>query len=144
MKKLLFLLPFLGLTVFVSAQTNGTNTPAKTSTAAKPAKPAAPKDTSLCSKRWDLIAVEEWAVESKPKKKQQDDYLWMTGDGKYNLKRNGEAKAGTWTRTGAYINFTDDASKEKFTYKVESAEAKKLKVDYHVSDMHTLFTFEVK
>jgi hypothetical protein len=88
--------------------------------------------------------VEEWAVESKPKKKQVADYLWMTGDGKYNLKRNGEDKSGTWTRQGPYINFIDESSKEKFAYKVESSEPKKLKVDYHVSDMHTLFTFEVK
>jgi hypothetical protein len=144
MRKILLSLPLLLFAVCCSAQTTGGTAPAKTNTASKAVKPTAPKDTSLCSKRWDLIAVEEWAVESKPKKKQQDDYVWMTGDGKYNLKRNGEAKSGTWTRSGAYINFTDDASKEKFTYKVESAEAKKLKVDYHVSDMHTLFTFEVK
>jgi hypothetical protein len=137
MKKFLLLLFMLPLALGLNAQTKtGSKPPAP--------HPAPAKDTSLCSKKWMLIAVEEWAVESKPKKKQVDDYLWMTGDGNYKLKRNGEDKSGTWTKTGAYINFTDDASKEKFTYKVESAEAKKLKVDYHVSDMHTLFTFEVK
>jgi len=137
MKKLLLILPLLATLTLASAQTKG-------GTTAKAPKNAPIVDTTLCSKRWDLVQVEEWAVASKPKKKQADDYLWMTGDGKYNLKRNGEAKAGTWTRQAAYINFTDEQSKEKFTYKVESSEAKKLKVDYHVGDMHTLFYFEVK
>jgi hypothetical protein len=66
----------------------------------------------------------------------------MMGNGKYTLRRNGDEKSGTWTRSGAYIFFVDEASKEKFNYKVESAEDRKLKVDYHVSDMHTIFNFE--
>ncbi|MFI5150963.1 MAG: hypothetical protein ACHQRM_14600 [Bacteroidia bacterium] len=142
MKKFVLLLFMLPLALCLHGQTKQTQT-TKTTKPAAP-KPAPARDTSLCGKKWVLIAVEEWAVESKPKKKQVDDYLWMNGDGTYKLKRNGEDKAGTWAKQAAYINFTDDASKEKFTYKVESAEPKKLKVDYHVTDMHTLFTFEVK
>jgi len=132
---------FLTLFVFgASAQT----TPVKKPNAVKTVRTPAPRDTSLCNKNWLLIAVEEWAVEAKPSTKQADDYLKMTGDGKFKMKRNGEEKAGTWTKTGQYIYFTDEASKEKFNYKVESADAKTLKADYHVSDMHTLFTYEVK
>ncbi len=136
MKKILTLLLALATGYVVKAQTKPT--PVKTTKAA----PA--RDTSLCGKKWLLIAVEEWAVESKPKKKQADDFLWMTGDGKYSLKRNGDAKTGTWTKQGVYINFVDEASKEKFAYKVENAEPTKLKVDYHVSDIHTFFTFEAR
>jgi hypothetical protein len=140
MKKLASFIVFVTLVTSITAQS-------KSGTVQKPlktAKAAPVRDTSLCNKKWTLVAVEEWAVESKPKKKQVDDYLSMTGDGKFNLKRNGEAKAGTWTKSAAYINFTDDASKEKFTYKVESTDQSKLKVDYHVGDMHTLFSFEAK
>ena len=137
--KILFSILFSAIVFSASAQT----TPAK-KTYPKTAKAPAPRDTSLCNKNWTLIAVEEWAVEAKPNAKQVNDFLKMTGDGKFKMKRNGEDKAGTWTKTGQYIFFTDDASKEKFNYKVESADAKTLKADYHVSDMHTLFTFEVK
>ncbi len=138
MKTLLSFL-FSALAFAASAQT----APAK-KMYPKTVKAPAPRDTSLCNKNWVLIAVEEWAVEAKPNKKQADDYLKMTGDGKFKMKRNGEDKAGTWTKTGQYIFFTDDASKEKFNYKVESADAKTLKADYHVSDMHTLFTYEAR
>ncbi len=137
MKKLLLILPLLATLTLASAQSKG-------GTTAKAPKAAPKVDTTLCSKRWDLVSVEEFSVVSKPNKKQADDHIWMTGDGKYNLKRNGEAKAGTWTRQAANINFTDAQSKEKFTYKVISSDDKKLKIDYHTGDDHTLFTFEVK
>jgi hypothetical protein len=140
---LLFIALFLTGTLSLSAQTKtGKATPSKSGTAVKTPKPAAPKDTSLCSKNWILVGTEEFGVESKPTKKQTGDYLRMMGNGKYTLRRNGDEKSGTWTRSGAYIFFVDEASKEKFNYKVESAEDRKLKVDYHVSDMHTIFNFE--
>jgi hypothetical protein len=131
----------LSLFVFAaSAQTN----PVKKTNPGKTVRTPAPRDTSLCNKNWILVAVEEWAVEAKPSAKQADDFLKMTADGKFKMKRNGEEKAGSWTKTGQYIFFSDDLSKEKFNYKVESADAKTLKADYHVSDMHTLFSFQVK
>ncbi|HEV7230929.1 MAG TPA: hypothetical protein VGO45_06360 [Bacteroidia bacterium] len=139
---LLVIALFLTGTFSLSAQTKTGTAPSKTGTAAKP-KAAAPKDTSLCSKNWILVGTEEFGVESKPTKKQTGDYLRMTGNGKYSLRRNGEDKSGTWTRSGAYIFFVDEASKEKFNYKVENTEDRKLKVDYHVSDMHTIFNFEL-
>jgi hypothetical protein len=139
MKTILSIL-FSVFVLTLSAQTS----PAKKTNPPKVVKAPAAKDTSLCNKNWVLIAVEEWAVEAKPNAKQAGDFLRMTGDGKFKMKRNGEEKAGTWTKTGQYIFFSDEASKEKFNYKVESADAKTLKADYHVSDMHTLFTFEAK
>jgi hypothetical protein len=119
--------------------------PAASRAPVKTIKPATPKDTSLCSKSWGLTLIEEFGVESKPTKTQADDYLWMSGKGSFKLKRDGVEKTGTWTRSGAFIFFTTgDAVKEKFNYKVESAEEKKLKVDYHVGDIHTLYTFELR
>jgi hypothetical protein len=145
MKKNTLFLALLFATLSFSAQTkSGSAAPAKKAVPAKTVKAAAPKDTSLCSKNWVLVKTEEFGIESKPNKKQTEDFLKMTGDGKYSLKRNGEAKSGTYTRSGAYIFFTDEATKEKFNYKVESAEDKKLKVDYHIGDEHTLFSYELK
>ena len=144
-KRILLLSLSLCFAYYLSAQTKTPGAAKGTSKLpVKTVKPAAPKDTTLCSKNWVLTGTEEFGVESKPTKTQADDYLWMSGKGTYKLKRNGEDKSGTWTRSGAYIFFTDEASKEKFNYKVESAEEKKLKVDYHVSDIHTLFQFELK
>jgi hypothetical protein len=50
---LLFIALFLTGTLSLSAQTKtGKATPSKSGTAVKTPKPAAPKDTSLCSKNW--------------------------------------------------------------------------------------------
>jgi hypothetical protein len=143
MKKTFLLIAVFTIAYFcLSAQTAK---PTIHKTPFKTVKPAAPKDTSLCSKNWGLTLIEEFGVESKPTKTQADDYLWMSGKGSFKLKRDGMEKSGIWTRNGAFIFFTTgDAAKEKFNYKVESAEEKKLQVDYHVGDIHTLYTFELR
>ena len=143
MKKTSLLFTVVTFAAFaLSAQTTK---PAAHKAPVKAVKAAAPRDTSLCSKNWVLIQTEEFGVESKPTNVQAEDYLWMSGRGSFKLKRDGVEKSGTWTRSGAFIFFTTgDAAKEKFNYKVESAEEKKLKVDYHVGDIHTFYTFELR
>jgi hypothetical protein len=141
MKKIILLTLFsLSFGLVIQAQTKPKSaTPVKTSH-------AVPKvDTSLCKINWKLVSVEEWAVVSPPKTKQKEDFFMLTTDGKFTMKQNGAAKAGTRTKTGAYINFVEDPGGAKFMYKVENTDGKKLRVDLHDADgTHTFFEFEGK
>ncbi|MCE3279311.1 MAG: hypothetical protein K0S44_1502 [Bacteroidetes bacterium] len=100
----------------------------------------------MCSKTWKVISVEEWAVVTKPPgEKNQNDMLYMSLDGQFEMMLFGEKKSGTWARAGQYINFTDIASGKKFNYKVISIEPNKLKVDYRDPDnSHSIFEMEAK
>jgi hypothetical protein len=103
-------------------------------------------DSVMCSTTWKVTSVEEWAVVSKPPgEKNQDDMLQMTLDGNYHLIIAGAKKAGKWSRSGQSIYFTDEASGQKFSYKVVSVDPTKIKVDhYSDEDGHSLFEMEPK
>ena len=115
-----------------------------TKAAAKPKLTA--KDSMMCGKQWHVVSVEEWAVVTKPPgEKNASDMLMLNLDGTYNLILFGNKKAGTWSKVGQYIYFVDEATKEKFNYKIVSVEAKKIKMDYRDPDeTHSLFEYEIK
>jgi hypothetical protein len=131
MKKIIF---FLSLLVAVS--TTNAQTAAK-----QPAKPKfTSKDSLMCGKQWKVVTIEEWGVVNKPNEKTQNDMLLMNLDGTYNLILFGNKKAGTWSKAGQYIYFTDSATNEKFNYKIISVEKTKLKFDYRDPDeTHSIY-----
>ncbi|MBN8696921.1 MAG: hypothetical protein J0L87_10335 [Bacteroidetes bacterium] len=140
MKKVLFICSMAIFSLAMNAQT-----------ASKPAAKAAPKvkltskDSLMCGKQWKVVTIEEWGVVNKPNEKTQNDMLSLNLDGTYNLILFGNKKSGTWTKTGQYIYFTDEASKEKFNYKVISVEKNKLKFDYRDPDeTHSIYEMESK
>ncbi|MBL7889556.1 MAG: hypothetical protein JNL24_08390 [Bacteroidia bacterium] len=140
MKKVLFICSMAIFTLAMNAQT-----------ASKPAAKPAPKakltskDSLMCGKQWKVVTIEEWGVVNKPNEKTQNDMLSLNLDGTYNLILFGNKKSGTWTKTGQYIYFTDEASKEKFNYKVISVEKNKLKFDYRDPDeTHSIYEMESK
>ncbi len=118
--------------------------------AAKPKQAAAPKltekDILMCDKNWQVIAVEEWGVVTKPPADiNKTDMLKLSQDGKYELVMFGVKHSGTWSKSGQNIHFTDEASKKKFYYKVLVAEAGKLKVDHYSDEQgHSIFEYEPK
>ena len=137
------------LAFFIFSMMNISASMAQTKTAAKPkaaaAKGPSKSDSLMCGKEWHVTMVEEWGIAGKPGEKNKDDMLHMTLDGKYDLIMFGNKKAGTWTHSGAYIYFTDDATKGKFNYKILNVEATKLKVDhYSDEDGHSIFEYEPK
>jgi hypothetical protein len=92
-----------------------------------------------------VTAMEEWGVVSKPSEKTQNDMLYMSLDGKFESVLLGEKKAGTWSRAGQFINFTDLASGQKFNYKIVSVDPAKIKLDFYSEDNgHTIFEMEPK
>lgn len=138
MKKVITLLSLIVFSVTIAtAQTT-------TKTAAKPKLTA--KDSMMCGKQWHVISVEEWGVVTKPPgDKNKNDMLLLNLDGTFSLILFGNKKSGTWTKTGQYIYFTDEATKEKFNYKVLSVEPNKLKVDSRDPDeTHSIFEYEIK
>lgn len=131
-------IPLLSILLFMTIQVGMAQTNA---TKAK----ISDKDLAMCDKEWHVISVEEWGVVSKPGDKNKNDMLKLGSDGKFSLILFGVAKSGTWTKTGQYIYFVDENTKEKFNYKVVSADAAKLKVDYRDPDeTHSIFEMEVK
>ena len=126
------------------AQTGAKATVKTTKTAATPKLSAT--DIAMCDKNWAIVSVEEWGVVAKPPaEKNKTDMLKLSQDGKYNLIMAGVAKSGTWTKSGQYIYFTDEATKIKFNYKVVSSDATTLKVDhYSDEDGHSMFEYEAK
>ena len=103
-------------------------------------------DSTMCGKEWHVSSVEEWAVVTKPPgEKNATDMLSMGTDMKYTAILFGKKHSGTWSRSGQYIYFVDEASGEKFSYKVISVEPKKIKVDYRDPDeTHSIFEMETK
>ena len=142
MKKISTIL-LMVLTLNTFAQTAAKTTPAKTTPAKAKLSPA---DIAMCDKNWNIVSVEEWGVVTKPPgDKNKTDMLKLTQDGKFELIMFGNKKTGTWTKSGASIYFTEDGTKAKFSYKVISSDATKLKVD-HFSDEegHSIFEYEAK
>lgn len=140
MKKIFIICSMALLTINMNAQT-----------AIKPAQKPAPKakltskDSLLCGKHWKVVTIEEWGVINKPNEKTQNDMLSLNLDGTYSLILFGNKKSGSWTKTGQYIYFTDDATKEKFNYKVINIEKNKLKFDYRDPDeTHSIYEMESK
>ena len=121
-------------------------TVAKTTTTKTPAKAKlSAADIMMCDKDWNIVSVEEWGVVTKPPgEKNKTDMLKLTQDGKFEMVMFGTKRVGTWTKSGQYIYFTDEA-KAKISFKVMIAEDKKLKVD-HFSDEdgHSIFEYEAK
>jgi hypothetical protein len=134
------------LAINLSAQTGGV--PAKSKTASKLGSGSQVKgfnknDSLMCAKDWKVISVEEWGVVAKPGEKNKNDMLHLTLDGKFDLVLFGVKKSGTWIRSGIYIYFTDETTKEKFNYKIVSVDAKNLKMDYRDPDeTHSIFEYE--
>ncbi len=138
MKKVISILCLTAITCSLSFSQTATKA------AAKPKLTA--KDSMMCGKQWHVVSVEEWAVVTKPPgEKNANDMLLLNLDGTYNLILFGNKKAGTWSKVGQYIYFVDEATKEKFNYKVINVEAKKIKMDYRDPDeTHSLFEYELK
>ncbi len=132
---------FSGLLAAQNATKTGTAKPKQTTT-----PKLSDKDILMCDKEWTIVSVEEWAVVTKPPgEKNKNDMLKLTQEGKFEMIMFGNKKTGTWTKSGQYIYFTDEATKTKFSYKVISLEATKLKVDhYSDEDGHSIFEYEVK
>lgn len=146
MKKIIGL---LSLALMLSATSAFAQAPATTG-AAKPKQATAPKltekDILMCDKNWQVVAVEEWGVVTKPPADiNKTDMLKLTQDGKFELIMFGKKKSGTWTKSGQNIHFTDTETKTKFYYKVLVAEAGKLKVDHYSDEQgHSIFDYEPK
>jgi hypothetical protein len=137
MKNLIFLFCLL----IAGSSFSQTKTASKLGNSAKISK----NDSIICSKTWIVTAIEEWGVVSKPSEKTQNDMLYMSLDGKFELVLLGEKKAGTWSRAGQYINFTDLASGQKFNYKIVSVDPAKIKLDFYSEDNgHSIFEMEPK
>ncbi len=104
------------------------------------------KDSMMC-KEWKAINVEEWAVKSTLKEgdKSFNDMLKLSPDGKFEAILLGNKKSGTWTKSGQYLYFTDEATKGKFSYKLISADKNLLKVDHFSEEEgHSIFEMEPK
>jgi len=103
-------------------------------------------DMLMCNVDWHVISVEEWAIVTKPPgEKNKNDMLHLNANGTYTAILFGNSKSGSWTKSGQYINCVDEATKEKFSYKVISVEEKKLKLDYRDPDeTHSIFEMEPK
>ncbi len=135
MKKIIFFLSFLVAVSAANAQT-AAKQPAKAKLSAK--------DSLMCGKQWKVVTIEEWGVVNKPNEKTQNDMLLMNLDGTYNLILFGNKKAGTWSKTGQYVYFTDSATNEKFNYKIISVEKTKLKFDYRDPDeTHSIYEMTI-
>jgi hypothetical protein len=134
------------ITLFSLIVFSVTITTAQTATKTAPKPKLTAKDSMMCGKQWHVISVEEWGVITKPPgDKNKNDMLLLNLDGTFSLILFGNKKSGTWTKTGQYIYFTDEATKEKFNYKVISVEPNKLKVDSRDPDeTHSIFEYEVK
>ncbi len=134
--------------LFLALLCMGAVSVAQTKTASKPggSSKLSHSDSLMCGKDWRVTSVEEWAVVTKPPgEKNAGDMLSMSTDMKYNLVLFGKKHSGTWSRAGQYIYFVDEASGEKFNYKVVSVDAKKIKVDYRDPDeTHSVFELETK
>jgi len=144
MKKTIGIFSLIITLASVTAQT-----PVKTSPT-KPKQATAPKltekDIMLCDKDWHIVSIEEWGVVTKPPgEKNKTDMLKMSQDGKYELIMFGNKQAGTWTKSGQSIYFTNEVTKGKMSYKILTSDATKLKVDhYSDEDGHSIFEYEVK
>jgi len=138
MKKAITLFCLMTFSAVITTAQTATKTPAKPKLTAK--------DSMMCGKQWQVISVEEWGVLTKPPgDKNKNDMLLLNLDGTFSLILFGNKKSGTWTKTGQYIYFTDDATKEKFNYKVVSVDPKKIKMDYRDPDeTHSIFEYEQK
>lgn len=139
MKKQFLLLLFLTGAAMVTAQT-------KTASKLGVSSKLSHNDSVMCGKEWHVTSVEEWAVVTKPPgEKNAGDMLLMNTDMHYTAVLFGTRHAGTWSRSGQYIYFVDDASGQKFSYKVISVAPEKIKVDYRDPDeTHSIFEMEAK
>lgn len=103
------------------------------------------KDSMMCGKQWKVVSIEEWAVVNKPDERTKNDMLFLNADGTFNLILFGNKKAGTWTKMGQYIYFTDSATGEKFNYKLLVVESNRLRFDFRDPDeTHSLYEMESK
>jgi hypothetical protein len=140
MKKL-FILTTILLSVGITTISAQTKTASKLGTSSKLSK----TDSLMCGKEWHITSVEELGVADKPGDKNKNDMLMITTDMKYTVILFGSKKSGTWSRAGQYIYFVDEASGEKFNYKVLAVEAKKIKLDYRdANEAHSVFEMESK
>lgn len=102
-------------------------------------------DSLMCGKEWHVTSVEEWGVAAKPTERNVNDMLMMTTDMKFTLVLFGSKKSGTWSRAGQYLYFTDEATKQKISYKVLTVEPNKIKVDHYSDEEgHSIFEMESK
>lgn len=118
---------------------------AQTKTASKLGKSSkySHNDSIMCGKTWHPTLSDEWGVVTPPREKNKNDMLQMGLDGKYNLVLFGEKKSGTWSRGGQFIYFTDEASGQKFNYKILDVTPGKIKVEYRDGE-ETRISFEME
>lgn len=97
-------------------------------------------DSIMCAKEWKVTSVIEEGKKGKPGDKHKDDMLSMNLNGKFNLVLAGSKKAGSWSRAGQYLYFSDSLNGEKISYQVIEVESKKIKLEYHdVNQKQTVF-----
>jgi hypothetical protein len=145
MKTTLILSFLFSAATLATAQTGTKSTTVTTTTTTTTKVKIAEKDLIMCDKNWQIVSMEEWGVVSKPGDKNKGDMLKLNSDGTFQLILFGTPRSGTWQKTGQYIYFSDEKTKEKFNYKVLNAEATKLKIDYRDPDeTHTIFEYTVK
>ena len=108
-----------------------------------PAKPKISKaDSLMCDKEWHVVAVEEWAIVTKPPPEiNKNDMLKLSLDGNYTMTMFSKPYSGTWSKSGQSITLKGVAG----FFKVLVQEPGKLKLDhFSTEDGHSIFEYEPK
>lgn len=95
-------------------------------------------------KKWKLTKIEKFGVEKPPGEDQKNDMLILSADGTFSVVLKGIEKAGTYTKSGSWLNLKPSDGSEALPYKIEACDASTLKADWRDGDTHNHFFYSAQ